>query len=373
MEALAVDAVTSEVIQTRYKPRPLRFTSGVLREGEVRYTTPNQTLPTRYTFAGQYSYVSDDATDLGAAGFGLMFYNARWYDNTTGRFAQADTIVSGGVQGLDRYAYVNNSPVNYVDPSGHTIQGQCNWMKNYDCDIYGAAAAKLAAKAAMGDRRSCIRNPMCDDPGIASSNSGNSTSNTGAGATTSGTGMTNAKGLDFIGYSDWERDVLINLMNSGPTGYGMVMYILAHNVHLTFDDMIEGNGAQWQILNGQQLIVLNSNNFSTSTSTSDPFMLQLIAHEAKHLEQGPKVALSVYGEQGAWQVGIQVFIDLGHEPELSPWSKRLHNLPLNYNPANLWVADFYMQMRGGIGYPIWFLQLYPSPIGLAYRYYLASH
>jgi hypothetical protein len=37
-----------------------------------------------------------------------------------GRFAQADTIVPGGVQGLDRYAYVNNSPLNYVDPSGHS-------------------------------------------------------------------------------------------------------------------------------------------------------------------------------------------------------------------------------------------------------------
>ena len=35
------------------------------------------------------------------------------------RFAQADTIVPGGVQGYDRYAYVNNSPVRYNDPSGH--------------------------------------------------------------------------------------------------------------------------------------------------------------------------------------------------------------------------------------------------------------
>jgi hypothetical protein len=52
----------------------------VLREGEVRYreaspeqsegdTTPNTTLSTRYTFTGQYSYVSDDATDLGNNGF----------------------------------------------------------------------------------------------------------------------------------------------------------------------------------------------------------------------------------------------------------------------------------------------------------------
>jgi hypothetical protein len=36
-----------------------------------------------------------------------------------GRFAQADTIVPGGVQGYDRYAYVNNNPMNGTDPSGH--------------------------------------------------------------------------------------------------------------------------------------------------------------------------------------------------------------------------------------------------------------
>jgi hypothetical protein len=41
------------------------------------------------------------------------------YDPALGRFAQADTIVPGGVQGLDRYAYVNNDPVRYTDPSGH--------------------------------------------------------------------------------------------------------------------------------------------------------------------------------------------------------------------------------------------------------------
>ncbi len=105
--SLAVDASTLDVIQTRYKPW-----------GEVRWTSENKTLPTRYTFTGQYSYVSDDATDLGAAGFDLMFYNARWYDHTTGRFAQADTIVPGGVQGLDRYAYVNNNPIIYTDPTG---------------------------------------------------------------------------------------------------------------------------------------------------------------------------------------------------------------------------------------------------------------
>ena len=55
-----------------------------------------------------------------------MFYNARWpapallgYDSSLGRFAQADTIIPGGAQSLDRYAYVNNNPVNFTDPSGH--------------------------------------------------------------------------------------------------------------------------------------------------------------------------------------------------------------------------------------------------------------
>jgi len=97
------------VIETRYKAW-----------GEVRWTTESKTLPTRYTFTGQYSYISDSATDLSAsASFGLMFYNARWYDPTLGRMAQADTIVPGGVQGLDRYAYVGNNPVRYSDPSGH--------------------------------------------------------------------------------------------------------------------------------------------------------------------------------------------------------------------------------------------------------------
>jgi RHS repeat-associated protein len=53
--------------------------------------------------------------------FGLMYYNARWYDPALGRMAQADTIVPGGVQGYDRYAYVNNDPIRYTDPTGHYL------------------------------------------------------------------------------------------------------------------------------------------------------------------------------------------------------------------------------------------------------------
>ncbi len=79
---------------------------------EVRYASG--VTPTDYTYTGQYSYASD---------FGLMYYHARWYDPSLGRFAQADTIVPGGVQGYDRYAYTNNNPVRYTDPSGHAVKG----------------------------------------------------------------------------------------------------------------------------------------------------------------------------------------------------------------------------------------------------------
>ena len=54
---------------------------------------------------------------------GLMDYKARFYDPFLGRFIQPDTLVSTmeSSQALNRYAYVNNNPVKYSDPSGHCI------------------------------------------------------------------------------------------------------------------------------------------------------------------------------------------------------------------------------------------------------------
>ena len=69
----------------------------------------NDNTPTNYRYTGQRQEPS----------FGLYFYQARWYDPATGRFAQADSVVPNGVQGYDRYAYVNNDPINATDPTGH--------------------------------------------------------------------------------------------------------------------------------------------------------------------------------------------------------------------------------------------------------------
>jgi RHS repeat-associated protein len=56
-----------------------------------------------------------------AAGFGLIDYNARYYSPVLGRFASADTLIPSSSNPLDfdRYSYVRNNPLRYIDPSGH--------------------------------------------------------------------------------------------------------------------------------------------------------------------------------------------------------------------------------------------------------------
>jgi RHS repeat-associated protein len=52
---------------------------------------------------------------------GLYNYDARLYDPIIGRFASADPIVQAPFysQSFNRYAYVQNNPLIYIDPSGY--------------------------------------------------------------------------------------------------------------------------------------------------------------------------------------------------------------------------------------------------------------
>ncbi|OBW62861.1 MAG: RHS repeat-associated core domain-containing protein [Dehalococcoides mccartyi] len=76
---------------------------GVTRSGSV---------PTDEKFTGQKL---DDT--------GLYYYNARYYDPTIGRFISPDTLVQNihNPQCLNRYSYVLNNPLKYIDPSGHRM------------------------------------------------------------------------------------------------------------------------------------------------------------------------------------------------------------------------------------------------------------
>jgi RHS repeat-associated protein len=52
---------------------------------------------------------------------GLIHMNGRLYDPILGRFIQADSLVSNpdNLQSYNRYAYVNNNPLSYSDPTGN--------------------------------------------------------------------------------------------------------------------------------------------------------------------------------------------------------------------------------------------------------------
>jgi len=84
-------------------------TIGYCPFGETRYSTGS--LPTDRLFTGQQQI----------AGIGLYNYKARFYDAYLNRFISADTVTPGGPQGLNRYAYSNNNPINYNDPTGHCV------------------------------------------------------------------------------------------------------------------------------------------------------------------------------------------------------------------------------------------------------------
>ena len=82
---------------------------------EMRYYPYGQTrsgaMPTDRQFTGQRR----------ETGLGLYDYQARFYDPYLSRFIQADTIIPDpkNPQSLNRYSYVLNNPLKYVDPSGH--------------------------------------------------------------------------------------------------------------------------------------------------------------------------------------------------------------------------------------------------------------
>ena len=93
-----------ELLLCRGNPRELRYYPW----GEVRWSSG--TTPTDYRFTGQ----------MEVASIGLYFFNARWYDAGIGRFIQADNIIPNPYRpaSFDRFSYVLNSPLRYIDPSG---------------------------------------------------------------------------------------------------------------------------------------------------------------------------------------------------------------------------------------------------------------
>ena len=109
---------------------------------------PTTSSPT----ASAAGYAVGQAGQRHEAGLGLYDYHARYYDPLIGRFISADTLVPspGDPQSLNRYAYVQNNPLKYTDPSGYIPEVIYDKTWNIyrvklDVQIYGSgASAELA-------------------------------------------------------------------------------------------------------------------------------------------------------------------------------------------------------------------------------------
>ena len=67
---------------------------------------------------------------------GLYWYASRAYDPAIGRFVSPDSIVPapGNPQSLNRYSYVRNNPLGFVDPTGQTREQEgwdSDWAEEY--------------------------------------------------------------------------------------------------------------------------------------------------------------------------------------------------------------------------------------------------
>jgi RHS repeat-associated protein len=118
--SLTTDSSGQVVHEARYLPY-----------GQVRWESGAST--TDFGFTGQ----------RGESSFGLMDFNARYYNARLGTFISPDTIIPDprNGQSWNRYLYGANNPIRYTDPSGHCIFG---------IDTLVCAIAAVIAGGAVG-------------------------------------------------------------------------------------------------------------------------------------------------------------------------------------------------------------------------------
>lgn len=166
-----------------------------------------------------------------------------------------------------------------------------------------------------------------------------------------------------LGHDGWVDSLITAVDGCGEEGRTTAAFLRARKTKIGFQRVRRNVGAFWTPFGN---IRLNSVHYSYETALSEPRILTLTIHETRHLQQGPAVALSVYGELDAWQLEFRVYRRLTGR-ELHPALNELMSLPFGWDRAVLRRAQSLMQGYAGKGYRVDLLPLYPLGRELAFR------
>jgi RHS repeat-associated protein len=143
----SVDTITNNlgVVEERFAYKPFGQRLALDKNGYPSSKTPQ----TNRGFTGHEHIEESD----------LINMNARLYDSAIGRFLSADTMIPYmyNTQSFNRYSYVRNNPLKYIDPSGHwgfssitkAFKKVVNVVKKYAKVIVIAVAAYYTGGAAL--------------------------------------------------------------------------------------------------------------------------------------------------------------------------------------------------------------------------------
>ncbi len=153
----------------------------------------------------------------------------------------------------------------------------------------------------------------------------------------------------------WTGNLLEAVIAMGEEGRVAVEFLRKRRTKIGFKRVRPSIGAYWTVFGN---IRLNSQYYTYETPLDDLRIKTLVIHEARHLQQGMVIALSVYGELDAWQLEFGVYYRVkGGYPH--PAVAELMTLPLGYDRSVLKKAAHLMQIYAGKGYRIDLLPLFP--------------
>lgn len=156
----------------------------------------------------------------------------------------------------------------------------------------------------------------------------------------------------------WRKQVLENLERAGPICRGVAAYLRQHQVEIGFAP--QTTGARWTI-DGR--IELSTAHYSYATHPASPALLGAVVHEATHLMQGRRRALSVEGEVAGWKAEFLAREELGRPIKGRHWRAvaATSDAPAD---AELRRARAEMLAMTGRRYLIWLLPLRPLFTGV---------